>query len=112
MTFTGSFRDPSGYVYRKKQKLFRKINNIYKEDYKTLINSGLYNELIYQKLLIPHKEINLQSEIDQNTYKTIEPELVKYISYPFEWCFSQLKDAALQTLRIETIALEKGMTLK
>ena len=31
-----------------------------------------------------------------------------FISYPYEWCFTQLKDAALATLRIQRLALKKG----
>ena len=34
------------------------------------------------------------------------------ISYPYEWCFSQLKDAALLTLRLQRAAMERGMSLK
>jgi ribosomal protein L11 methylase PrmA len=42
----------------------------------------------------------------------IQPEVLDYISYPYEWCFSQLKAAALTTLTIQRIALEHGMILK
>src|SRR5690606_1323025 len=45
-------------------------------------------------------------------YKVIQPHVVPFISYPYEWCFSQLKDAALLTLRIQKIALKHGMSLK
>jgi hypothetical protein len=38
--------------------------------------------------------------------------LVDFISYPYEWCFSQLKDAALTTLRVQKVAMNYGMTLK
>jgi ribosomal protein L11 methylase PrmA len=37
---------------------------------------------------------------------------VPFISYPYEWCFSQLKDAALQTLRLQRTAMRFGMSLK
>ena len=42
----------------------------------------------------------------------IKPELIEFISYPYEWCFSQYQDAALTTLEIERRALSRGMTLK
>lgn len=45
-------------------------------------------------------------------YKTIKPELIPFISYPYEWCFSQLKDAALATLDIQSRSLDFGMSLK
>jgi ribosomal protein L11 methylase PrmA len=42
----------------------------------------------------------------------LEPEVIPFISYPYEWSFSQLKDAALVTLQIQKMALEHGMCLK
>jgi hypothetical protein len=42
----------------------------------------------------------------------IRPERVSFISYPYEWCFSQLKDAARLTLRLQKAAMANGMGLK
>ncbi len=42
----------------------------------------------------------------------LRPERVPFISYPYEWCFSQWKDAALTTLEIQQTAFEFGMSLK
>ena len=44
--------------------------------------------------------------------RLIRPEIVPFISYPHEWSFSQIKDAALCILEIQKSALEHGMTLK
>jgi ribosomal protein L11 methylase PrmA len=49
---------------------------------------------------------------DGRAFKVIRPERVAFISYPYEWCFSQLKDAALLTLRLQKAALAHGMSLK
>ena len=38
--------------------------------------------------------------------------MVPIISYPWEWSFGQLKDAALTTLQIAEAALDRGMMLK
>ncbi len=54
----------------------------------------------------------LSGPISDRVYKTIEPELIPFISYPYEWCFSQLKNAALTTLEIQKTALNFGMSLK
>ncbi len=108
-TLPSSFRDPSGFVYIKDDDLYRQINFSYKENYDSLISSGLYDTLVKQELLIHHKEINTESK---DAYKTIKPEIISFISYPFEWCFSQLKDAALLTLSIQQIALKHKMSLK
>ena len=107
-----SFRDPSGFLFTKDDKLFRQINKIYAKDYELLISSGLYKKLSEQKLLIPHKELAASESHSEQSYKIIEPQKINIISYPYEWSFSQLKDAALLTIKIQKIALEHGMSLK
>ena len=109
--YTGSFRDPSGFVFFKDNKLYRQINKIYSENYDTLMNSGLYDELAENKLLVPHKETD-KNLGRGDVYKIIAPEFIPFLSYPYEWCFSQLKDATLLTLKIQKIALAYGMSLK
>ena len=42
----------------------------------------------------------------------IKPDLINFISYPYEWSFSQLKDAAITTLKIQIISLQHRITLK
>jgi ribosomal protein L11 methylase PrmA len=76
------------------------------------MNSGLYNALISDGLLISHVETDIQMENNKAAYKIIKPEVIPFISYPYEWCFSQLKDAALVILKIQKIALNFNMTLK
>ena len=107
-----SFRDPSGFLFVRKGILYRQVNKGYQGDYDFLISSGLYKKLVDKKLLIAHKEVNETAQIPSLAYKVIQPEKVNYISYPFEWCFSQLKDAALEMLKIQKIALGFGMSLK
>ncbi|MGH2401903.1 MAG: SAM-dependent methyltransferase, partial [Candidatus Limnocylindria bacterium] len=42
----------------------------------------------------------------------LRPRLIDVISYPYEWSFSQLKEAALLTLELQSRALDAGMRLK
>ena len=107
-----SFRDPSGFLYHYNGKLFRQINQSYKENYEFLIASELYKKLVDAKLLIPHIETDIPPLTKDKAYKIIQPEIIPFISYPYEWCFSQLKQAALTTLEIQKIAITCGMTLK
>ena len=109
---TGSFRDPSGFLFYTNGHLYRQVNQSYKVDYDLLISSGLYKSLVESKLLIPHEEVEINPLKAEDCYKVLEPEKIDFISYPYEWCFSQLKDAALATLKIQKLALEHGMTLK
>lgn len=107
-----SFRDPTGFLYSENGNLYRQINESGLDDYFKLMQTGLYRELVEIGALIPHEEI---SEVDSDTRPDkfiIKPMVVEFISYPYEWCFSQLKDAALRTLEIQKLAMEKGMSLK
>ncbi len=107
-----SFRDPSGFLFHQDGSIYRQVNIIYKENYDYLIKSGLYKSLVNTDLLIPHKEVDIEYASSDEAYKIIKPEPIQFISYPYEWCFSQLKNAALTTLRIQIKALEFGMSLK
>ncbi len=112
MIHPSSFRDKSGYVYTAEGEIYRSVRNLYKENYDFFINSGLYEKLVAENLIIPHIEINNFSLSDSEIYKVLKPERIKMVSYPYEWCFSQLKDAAIVTLKIQEIALNYGMILK
>ncbi len=108
----GSFRDPSGFLFYQDGKIYRQINAAYKDHYDHFLNCGLYEQLVRDRLLIPHEEISSVAAFSSDAYKIIRPERIPFISYPYEWCFSQLKDAGLLTLRIQKLALRHGMTLK
>jgi hypothetical protein len=107
-----SFRDPSGFVFEYQGEIYRSINQIYEEHYEFLNSSGLLNKLLSEELLIRHQEVTLDQHIEPRPYKIIKPEKIPVISYPYEWGFSQLKEAALLTLRVQLISLEYGMILK
>lgn len=107
-----SFRDPSGFLFQRGGNLFRQVNLGYKEHYDKLMASGLYQELVDARLLIPHEEVSIDPAEPKNAYKIIQPESIPFISYPYEWGFSQLKHAASTTLEIQKRTLKYGMSLK
>jgi hypothetical protein len=109
---SSSFRDPSGFLFIENGTLFRSVSRLYMQNYDHLIQSGLYNKLVKDNLLIPHREVPPSAEKRDDEYKIIQPEMVPFISYPYEWCFSQLKDAALALIRIQKQALDCNMILK
>lgn len=106
---SASFRDNFGFVYWQGPKLLRQINPAGQAAYDGLMSSGLYKALTEQGWLVPHREV---SERPTGAYKVIEPELVPFISYPYEWSYSQLRDAALATIEIQKLALKHGQTLR
>jgi ribosomal protein L11 methylase PrmA len=107
-----SFRDPSGFLFTRQGSLYRQVNLAYQPHYDALMTSGLYDRLVKAGLLIPHQEVEVEPADPELAYRVISPERVEFISYPYEWSFSQLKDAALATMVVQKKALEAGMVLK
>ncbi len=107
----GSFRDPSGHVFRRDGRIFRQVNLRYAPDYDRLIDSGLYQALTGRGLLVCHDEVEDPPD-GEGSYRILAPQPIPFISYPYEWAFSQLKRAAWTTLAIQRLAVEHGMVLK
>ncbi|MFV2045054.1 MAG: SAM-dependent methyltransferase [Anaerolineales bacterium] len=107
-----SFRDPSGFLFIRDGRLFRQVNQRYAKDYEHLLESGLYDDLVEDGLLVSHAESDESAAVPEIAFKIIEPEPIPFISYPYEWCFSQLRDAALVTLAVQRKAIDHGMSLK
>ncbi|MBI5295980.1 MAG: SAM-dependent methyltransferase [Chloroflexi bacterium] len=107
-----SFRDPSGFLFTRAGVLLRQVNRSYADEYTRLHESGLYDKLVKAGLLIPHVEADQPPAQAESAFRVIQPERVAFISYPYEWSFSQLKDAALATLSIQKRALKADMSLK
>jgi hypothetical protein len=104
-----SFRDPAGYVFRDNGVLKRIVTPHGAADYKRLMSSGLYDELVERRLLIPHRE---EQPASLDAAAVLVPEEIPYVSYPYEWSFGHLRDAALLTLEIQETAMRHGMSLK
>lgn len=106
-THEASFRDPSGYVFFDEDILRRVINPIYFPQYNKLKETGFFKTLFSNELLIPHEETSVSDE-----KIVITPEVIPFITNPYEWSFDQYKHAALHTLKIHKYALSKGFILK
>lgn len=107
-----SFRDPDGFVFSRDGAIYRQINISGEAGYRKLMDSGLYDRLIKSKSIIPHSEVSLDLALTDAAAVVLKPEQIPFISYPYEWSFGMLKDAALTTLSIQNKALEVGLTLE
>jgi len=107
-----SFRDPNGFVFNYKGSVYRYINEAYKSDYDLFLSSGLYKRLVAKECIVSFDEAKVSDPSVKDAWKIIKPQQIPFISYPYEWCFSMLKDAALLTLDIQRLALKHGMSLK
>ena len=107
-----SYRDPAGFMFYHNHQLYRQVNLCFKEDFDEFISGGLYKDLTEKGLLVPHKEVEGNLTGSPEWHRTIQPRPIDLISYPYEWCFEMLKDAALLTIEIAKQAMQKGMMLK
>lgn len=107
-----SFRDPSGFVFEKDGVLYRQVNLCFKESYDHFISSGCYDALVKKRWLISHTEWEQNITGTPEWYKTLRPDRIRFITYPYEWSFTMLKDAAELTLKILRDALSYGLVLK
>jgi hypothetical protein len=113
---SGSFRDPDGYILRLDGRIFRVILSGAVDRWRQFVASELAAELESACLLIPTHEVKLSSvpaaaEIPDGSV-VLEHERVPFISYPYEWTFEMLRDAALLQLEILDRALRHKWILK
>ncbi len=107
-----SYRDSSGFIFEQDGLYYRQVNKEFAEQYELLISSGLYHHLVKKNWLVPHDEIKEFPITVEECYKILKPEQLDFPNYPYEWCFEQLKDAALLTISILKSGIEHGMILK
>jgi len=112
LSHKSSFRDPCGFIFTHNSEIYRQINCNHQTVYDGYIKSGLHEKLVTKGLLIAHEDVSDLSLGSSAAYKIIKPDHIPFVTYPYEWCFSQLKDAALLTLKVQEIALKHGFTLK
>jgi SAM-dependent methyltransferase len=108
----GSYRDPAGFVFRRNGTVYRQIDASFAADWEHFTSAGLSARLVEEGLLLPHEDVDPALAAVAPAWRVIRPEPLETVSYPYEWSFSQLKDAALLMLRAQTLAAEAGMTLR
>jgi hypothetical protein len=107
-----SFRDPSGYVFRRDGILYRAIQPEAAADWAAFEDRGLAAQLIGDGLLVGHAAVATDLAPTPGVALVIRPREIGVISYPYEWAFSQLREAALLTLEVQRRALAVGMWLR
>ena len=107
-----SFRDPSGFVFRRDGRLLRQVNRCYEASFALAESTGLIAHLHAEGLLVRHRRVDVPPAEADRAALVIEPEPLRWITQPYEWCPSQLREAGLLTLRLQREALARGMTLR
>jgi len=107
-----SFRDPSGFLFRRDGVLLRQVDARYAQTFDLAKSSGLFDELMSRGALVRHQEIDPGLAESDDAHAVLRPEPLAFVSHPYEWCFGQLRAAALHTIDLQRSALAHGMTLK
>jgi hypothetical protein len=108
----GSFRDPAGFVFERDGVLYRQVDRSFGERFDRFRGSGLLDELVDAGLLVRHEDADPSLAAAPGTHAVLRPERIPFVSYPYEWCFGQLRDAALTTLAAQRVAMDRGFTLR
>lgn len=119
----GSFRDPVNRVYETntdgngQNRVLRGVNQLALDNFKELSQQAFFRKLEKNGLIVPTRILDNDDPeaaaiLRKGWSGVLEHDAVQVITYPYEWTFSMLKDAALLQLHILEQSLENGWTLK
>lgn len=100
-----SFRDPAGTIFAVDNRIIRSLTTEGLERYLGVEQTGLLQKLVKKNKLVHSKPIDHQSSNSEFVYH-LEHEPIDFISYPYEWPFKLLKEAALLHLSLQLEALD------
>lgn len=109
----GSFRDPSGHVFKLGGRILRTVSRSAAGDYVASRDHPCIAQLVKEGRLIASHELDAASFAGQlpDAAFVLEHPAVEHISYPYEWPFSLMREAALAHLDLHMALLEAGFTL-
>jgi hypothetical protein len=115
----GSFRDPDGRIFQVGGAIVRALSAEGAADWSAFEESGLLARLVESGDVV---ETTAASTAELEAVRSADPtggwvtalrhERLPFVSYPYEWTFSMLRDAALLQLRVTRDALAAGLALK
>lgn len=108
----GSFRDPEGRVFYAGCEVYRALSGDGLKDFEVLAASGLLDDPRIVRTQRAEGAPDAAGLLTKDVAGVLRHELVPFVSYPYEWTFSMLKDAALLQLDLLLAALEHGLILK
>lgn len=109
----GSFRDPESRVFYEGDRVLRGLSTDAADIDRAARDAGLMETLVGEGWFVANWVVeDVAPPEGAPTAAVIESERVPLVSYPSEWSFAMLRDAALVTLDTNLAALEKGFILK
>jgi hypothetical protein len=107
-----SFRDPAGFLFWLDGSIYRYVGPSYARQFEQARASGLYSEAIASGRLLPFELVETNTPETEQAVAVLRPHQLPLITYPYEWSFGLLKDAAILTLELQLAALKHDMLLK
>lgn len=112
----GSFRDRNNRVYDDGERVYRGVSQAALDNWHNLSRTEFFRDFTSQSKLVQTKEAISDSIEGANGLAAwpgvLVHERIPFLTYPYEWSFNMLKDAALLHLDILEAGLEQGWTLK
>jgi SAM-dependent methyltransferase len=114
----GSFRDRDSRVVVAPDAVYRVLSGTGADDWRTLADSPLLERLRADGTLIGTEEVEpaalggAADVLPEGTEAVLRHERVPFVSYPYEWTFGMLREAALLQLDLLLACLDEGLTLK
>jgi hypothetical protein len=113
---TGSFRDKTGRVFYREGRVFRALSTEALEHWNQLRAAPFFERFVKDGKIIRTEPSSIPPPPPRLASPpwaaVLEHESIPFISYPYEWTFGMLKDAALLQLELLEAALGAGMILK
>jgi len=116
---SGSFRDRDSRVVLAGGSVYRVLSERGAADWRALKASPLLERAVAEGSLIGTEEADpsdlgpgAERVLPDGVSTVLRHERIPFVSYPYEWTFGMLRDAALLQLDLELAALEAGLTLK
>ena len=111
-----SFRDPDSRVVEADGAVLRLLSEQGLRDWQALESSELFRKAVAEgKLVGTEVERDgdaLPDGLVDGAAAVLRHDVVPFVSYPYEWTFAMLKDAALLQLELLSGALEENLILK
>ncbi len=111
----GSFRDPAAQVFYSGGRVFRGLDDTASADWTALSATSFFPALLAEGKAVGTRSIELTDLPDGSpgTFAAVlEHDRIPFVSYPYEWSFEMLRDAALLHLEILAAALGEDVTMK
>ena len=102
----GSFRDPASHIVVDGERVLRILDDRGLQGWNALKATKFHDVAVADGRLIHSTQVSFEGA------PALEHPKLDFVSYPYEWTFTMLKDAALLQLHLLAEALSEGITIK